>query len=148
MKSVFVDTAGWMTLADSADPDHERAKTYRDHWLRSGGRLVSTDFVLDETLTLLRVRLGLDAAERWWNQVDGSSRLIWEWVEGLALTHVADQAWRDPLSVQGGSPAHLETDMKWAQKAAGRAARAAAAARAIEDHARTEFRYSVVTPAV
>ena len=81
MKSVFVDTAGWMTLADSADPDHERAKTYRDHWLRSGGRLVSTDFVLDETLTLLRVRLGLDAAERWWNQVDGSSRLIWEWVD-------------------------------------------------------------------
>jgi len=30
---------------------------------------------------LLRVRLGPDAAERWWNQVEGSSRLTWEWVD-------------------------------------------------------------------
>jgi len=37
--------------------------------------------VLDETLTLLRVRLGLQAAERWWNQVEGSRRLRWEWVD-------------------------------------------------------------------
>ena len=54
---------------------------FRDGWLRSGGRLLSTDFVLDETLTLLRVRLGLDAAECWWNQIEGSSRLVWEWID-------------------------------------------------------------------
>ncbi len=40
--------------------------------------LVSTDFVLDETLTLIRMRLGLDAAARWWDQVEGSRRLRWE----------------------------------------------------------------------
>lgn len=42
---------------------------------------MSTDFVMDETLTLLRVRLGLQAAERWWDQVDGSARLVWEWID-------------------------------------------------------------------
>ena len=35
---------------------------------------------MDETLTLIRMRLGLEAAERWWGQVEGSSRLRWEWI--------------------------------------------------------------------
>lgn len=81
MKPVFVDTGGWMALADAADLDHDRAKIFRDQWLRSGGGFVSTDFVLDETLTLLRMRLGLDAAERWWAQIEASARLRWEWID-------------------------------------------------------------------
>ena len=36
---------------------------------------------MDETLTLMRVRLGLDAAERWWEQVEGSPRVHWEWID-------------------------------------------------------------------
>jgi len=39
---------------------------------------VTSDYVADETLTLLRIRLGIDAAETWWQQVDGSSRVRWE----------------------------------------------------------------------
>ncbi len=81
MKAWFVDTAGWMACADAADPAHSRAITARDAWLKSGGRLVTTDYVADETLTLLRMRLSLDAAEAWWNQVDSSSRLSWEFVD-------------------------------------------------------------------
>lgn len=73
--------------------------------------------------------------------------LSWEWVEGLALTHVADQAWLDPLSARAGSAQRLEIELRWAQKAADRAVRAAAAARSIKNHAQAEFRYSVVTPA-
>lgn len=97
MKAVFVDTAGWIALADSADPRHAAARSFRDDWLRGGGKLVSTNFILDESLTLLRVRLGLDAAERWWNQVEGSDRLAWEWIDP-ARTEKARQwffRWRD-----------------------------------------------------
>jgi predicted nucleic acid-binding protein len=36
--------------------------------------------VADETLTLLRFRLGLDTAEAWWHQVEGSSRAHWEFI--------------------------------------------------------------------
>ena len=36
---------------------------------------MTTDYVIDETLTTIRFRLGLDAAEAWWLQIDGSSRL-------------------------------------------------------------------------
>ncbi|MFI5306767.1 MAG: type II toxin-antitoxin system VapC family toxin [Polyangiales bacterium] len=80
-KSIFVDTAGFMMLADRADPHHERAAAFRDRWLERRGLLVTTDFVLDETLTLLRVRLGLDAAERFWHQIEASQRLQWEWID-------------------------------------------------------------------
>lgn len=81
MKLLFVDTAGWMCLADSSDPAHQSARKVRDDWLRSGGLLVSTNYVLDETLTLIRVRLGLHAAERWWKVVSGSSLVRWEWID-------------------------------------------------------------------
>lgn len=81
MKRLFVDTAGWMMLADASDPGHEAARLARDAWLKDGGVFVSSDFVLDETLTLIRVRLGLDAAERWLEQVDPSRRLVWEWID-------------------------------------------------------------------
>ncbi len=80
-KLLFVDTAGWMMTADAADPQHRRARDCRDEWLERGGVLLSTDYVMDETLTLLRMRLGLEAAERWWSQVSGSSRVLWEAVD-------------------------------------------------------------------
>jgi hypothetical protein len=81
VKAVFVDTAGWMACADGADPAHVRSCAARDAALKAGQTLISTDFVVDETLTLIRRRLGLDAAQRWWQQVDGSSRLRWERVD-------------------------------------------------------------------
>ena len=70
-----------MALADARDPDHDACRAARDEWLRRGSLLVSTDYVLDETLTLLRVRLGLSAATRWWDQVEASARLRWEWID-------------------------------------------------------------------
>ena len=43
--------------------------------------MITTDFVVEETLTLIRFRLGLAAANTWWRQIDGSARLRWERVE-------------------------------------------------------------------
>ena len=80
MRLLFVDTAGWMACADESDPAHRNAVTARDSWIEGGGLFVTSDYVADETLTLLRIRLGIDAAETWWQQVDGSSRLRWEYV--------------------------------------------------------------------
>ena len=80
MKGLFVDTAGWMACADESDPAHTRARQARDAALEQGSLLVTTDYVIDETLTLVRMRLGLSAAGAWWDQVAGSPRLRWEWV--------------------------------------------------------------------
>ena len=78
MKFLFVDTAGWMACADAADPDYEAARSARDDWLEQEGLLVTTDYVIDETLTLLRLRLGLHGAEDWWHGVAASRRVLRE----------------------------------------------------------------------
>lgn len=75
MKSIFVDTAAWIAAADSADISGPSVRDARDQWLSEGGILVTTDYVVDETLTTIRFRLGLDAAEAWWRQLEGSTRL-------------------------------------------------------------------------
>ena len=47
---IFVDTGAWFALAVESDPNHERALT----WLKKNpGRLVTTEHVVSETLTLL-----------------------------------------------------------------------------------------------
>ncbi len=74
MKGLFVDTAGWMACADAADPCHALACEARDTALEQGALLVTTDYVMDETLTLIRMRLGLPAAKAWWEQVESSAR--------------------------------------------------------------------------
>src|ERR671925_1647330 len=81
MNAVFVDTGGWMACADRADPAHMACTAARDATLEAGRILITTDFVVDETLTLIRFRLGLAAANTWWQQIDGSARLRWERVE-------------------------------------------------------------------
>jgi predicted nucleic acid-binding protein len=83
MNGLFVDTAGWIACVDADDPAYHKAAAARNAWLEQGGVLVTTDYVADETLTVLRARLGLGAAETWWQEVDGSPRLRWEYI-GLA----------------------------------------------------------------
>ena len=83
MKALFVDTAGWMACADAADPAHGPARAARDAALEAGRVLVTTDYVVDETLTLIRMRLSLAAAEAWWAQVEGSSRVRHEAIDAL-----------------------------------------------------------------
>jgi len=80
MKGLFVDTAGWVACADASAPAHTTFAAARDRWLHEGGVLVTTDYVADETLALLRGRLSLRVAETWWRQVEGSSHLRWEFI--------------------------------------------------------------------
>ena len=50
---IFVDTGAWFALVVPTDPDHEAAVAWFD-----GNRdpVLTSDYVVDETLTLLRVR--------------------------------------------------------------------------------------------
>ena len=50
---IFVDTGAWYASLVPTDPDHARAI----EWLTANrSPLLTTDYVIDETLTLLRVR--------------------------------------------------------------------------------------------
>ena len=50
---VFVDTSAWFAAVVPSDPNHNRAAS----WLATNSEvLVTTDYIIDETLTLLRAR--------------------------------------------------------------------------------------------
>ena len=50
---IFVDTGVWFARLVPADPDHARVKNWFDH---NQQPLFTSDYVVDETLTLLRIR--------------------------------------------------------------------------------------------
>ena len=56
MAGLFVDTWGWLALRDKGDRRHNEAVAAFDDALATGV-LVTTDYVLDETFTLLFRRL-------------------------------------------------------------------------------------------
>jgi uncharacterized protein len=58
--------------------------------LEAGRILVTTDFVVDERLTLVRFRLGIAAAKAWWQQIDGSARLRWERIDNARFERGAE----------------------------------------------------------
>jgi uncharacterized protein len=50
---IFVDTGGWFASVVPSDSDHSKASV----WLSQNTQpLLTTDYVVDETLTLLRIR--------------------------------------------------------------------------------------------
>ena len=66
MNRAFVDTGAWYALLDRNDPDHAEVvqafQAYR-------GRLVTSNFVFDEAVTLARYRLGWDVARKLGSQL-------------------------------------------------------------------------------
>ncbi len=57
----FVDTGAWTALFVPADPLHDAARK----WLRENrDRLVTSDYVVDEVLTLLKTRFSAQASIR------------------------------------------------------------------------------------
>jgi len=66
MSKVFVDTWAWYALSDSADADHILAQLANEELLDAGHTFVTTNFVLAETITLIRYHLHHAAAVRFW----------------------------------------------------------------------------------
>ena len=58
MRFVFFDTWAYRALANRRDPYHERARVLDEELARSGGVPITTNYVLDETLTGIRADAG------------------------------------------------------------------------------------------
>lgn len=75
MKAVFVDTMGWFSLLNKRDAFHEPARAAMEP-LRAGSvPLVTTDYVADETLTLIRMRGALSTTDRFLEMLEDSRAL-------------------------------------------------------------------------
>ena len=80
MERLFADIAGWMAMADAKDPLHQESLNSRDEWFEQGAVLVTSNYILDEALTLIRMRLGIEAVEKWWALISESPRCNVEWI--------------------------------------------------------------------
>jgi uncharacterized protein len=62
---ILVDTGAWYALTDPQERCHGRALAMFGRLTKGEhGRMVTTDFILDETYTLIRMRLGIEPVRR------------------------------------------------------------------------------------
>src|SRR5438309_10565931 len=59
---MFVDTSAFYALADKKDTNHRRARAFLAYLQRKGQALLTSTDVFDETVTLVRYRMGHRAA--------------------------------------------------------------------------------------
>lgn len=70
MRRLFVDTGAWYALVDKKDPDHGQAgRFFRNNKIP----FLTTNFIFDETTTLLRNRLGWNVAKDFGQKLKESS---------------------------------------------------------------------------
>ena len=79
-RRVFIDTSGWCALIDRSDSAHDRAVTVVEQLVRGGSRLVTSDYVLDESYTLTLARLGVIGAGRFMDLSERTSAVDTEWI--------------------------------------------------------------------
>ena len=78
---VFVDTAGFLALWDAGDEHHSRAVRLQEELARRNRRFVTTEYVVDETVTLLLVRHSHAAAADFLQTIERSEALRLEWID-------------------------------------------------------------------
>ncbi len=58
MESVFVDTGAWLSLYDKRDQNHQKAKEVAIYLKDEKVHLITTDYIFDEAVTIIRMRVG------------------------------------------------------------------------------------------
>jgi predicted nucleic acid-binding protein len=67
---LFIDTWGWIVLGNKREPRHTELTELYSSWKNQKGMSYTTDYVLDETFTLLFRRLSFTEAKRSLDVID------------------------------------------------------------------------------
>lgn len=90
---VLVDTAGFLALWDAADQHHASAITLQGELLSKRRRFLTTEYVVDETVTLLLMRHSHAAAVDFFATIEASEAIRLEWI-GPERFHAAGALFR------------------------------------------------------
>src|SRR5438067_767890 len=87
---VFMDSAGFLALWVASDEHHATALRLQRQLARDQRRFLTTEYVADETVTLLLVRHSQRAAVDFLNTVEQSEALHLEWIDPARFQAGAD----------------------------------------------------------
>jgi len=90
---VFVDTGGWIAVAEPADTYHDVAKPYYERLLMRRIPMFTSNYVIDETMTRIRYDAGHVQACRFYDlyeKTEGRRLITTLWVD----EDIARQAWQ------------------------------------------------------
>lgn len=90
---VFMDSAGFLALWDAGDEHHGAATTVQQELARKHRRFLTTEYVVDETITLLLVRHSHAAAVDFLDTIESSEAVALEWI-GPERFHAAGALFR------------------------------------------------------
>ncbi|MBN1962721.1 MAG: PIN domain-containing protein [Deltaproteobacteria bacterium] len=76
----FIDTSGFYALLVQGDAAHKKAKSVLANAHKKQGRFITTDYVLDETATLLRARRQSILTTHLFRIIDESQACRIEWI--------------------------------------------------------------------
>ena len=90
-RMVFVDTSGWYALVDRRDTGHGPVAELVESLIREGARLVTTDYVVDESCTLTKARSGSVMALRLLDLLARTAAVDLEWIGAERFRMAEDQ---------------------------------------------------------
>ena len=76
MMEIFIDTGGFKAVIDPKDDFHQKAVVIWQRFKKEKAALITSNYVLDETFTLLRARCGVKTALRFKKILSQSGRVI------------------------------------------------------------------------
>ncbi|HEX5420073.1 MAG TPA: PIN domain-containing protein [Gammaproteobacteria bacterium] len=79
-RDLFVDTSGLYALVDKRDAHHSAAREVVAKRVRAGRKLIVTECVVDETVTLAKARDGTHVALRVLDLIEQSMAIRVEWI--------------------------------------------------------------------
>lgn len=77
---VFVDTAGFLSLWDAGDEHHRRGFHLQEELVRRNRRFLTTEYVVEETVTLLLVRQVTRPQRISSRRSNAARRYVSEWI--------------------------------------------------------------------
>lgn len=77
MAPVFVDTSAFYSLLVVSDSDHAAATETLERLRHEDAELVTSSYVVQETVTLLHRRWGIAAVRDWRGRIEPSLRIVW-----------------------------------------------------------------------
>lgn len=95
IESLFVDTWGWLALADASEEFHTEVSSYFRESVETGGTIYTTDFVLDETITLLYSRLDAESARTMMDRL-----LVWRDMDVIDVILVNETVFQHTVALR------------------------------------------------